>query len=180
MRRLSEASLFNSALFYLRRYSATVAQLRRVLHRKAKRTAAKEGLTDMPVDTFVEAVLLRLQLAGYLNDERVASSRAEALRRSGKSTKAIAFKLKQTGVDQKWVAQWVSAHASDEAQAAWTWARKKRLGPFRSEDKRALFRQKDFAALVRAGFSFSLAKEVIEAKAPMGPMSPMSDGETLE
>ncbi len=51
-----------------------------------------------------------------------------------------------------------------DESAVWTFARKKRLGPFRVADREA-HRQKDLARLVRAGFSFRLSKLVISTAA---------------
>ena len=51
----------------------------------------------------------------------------------------------------------------DEKSAARIWARKKRLGPFRRDAQtRQENRQRDLAALARAGFSFSTAKKIID------------------
>jgi regulatory protein len=53
-----------------------------------------------------------------------------------------------------------------EAAAARIWARKKRLGPFRADpDARKLNRQRDLAALARAGFSFAIARALIDEPA---------------
>jgi regulatory protein len=51
-----------------------------------------------------------------------------------------------------------------EEEAAKIWARKKRLGPFRTNTKtREENRQRDLAALARAGFSFAIAKKIIDS-----------------
>ena len=49
--------------------------------------------------------------------------------------------------------------------AAFKLARKRRLGPFREPDSdaRAERREKDLATLARAGFSFDVAQQVIDA-----------------
>jgi regulatory protein len=46
-------------------------------------------------------------------------------------------------------------------------ARRRRLGPYRPAE-RATFREKDLAALARAGFGFALARSVIDAERPQG------------
>ncbi|HTH17687.1 MAG TPA: regulatory protein RecX, partial [Magnetospirillum sp.] len=44
-------------------------------------------------------------------------------------------------------------------------AKKRRLGPFRLSDRDEM-RQKDLAALARAGFDFDTCRQVIEAESP--------------
>jgi regulatory protein len=64
-------------------------------------------------------------------------------------------------VAQQKVAE-ATAEVSEDA-AARIWARKKRLGPFRRDaNTRQENRQRDLAALARAGFSFSTAKKIID------------------
>jgi len=48
--------------------------------------------------------------------------------------------------------------------AALALIRRRRLGPYRDSATRADFRAKDLAALARAGFSYDLARRVIEAE----------------
>jgi regulatory protein len=44
-----------------------------------------------------------------------------------------------------------------------TLARRRRLGPYRPEADREARREKDLAALARAGFGYDIARTVIEA-----------------
>ncbi|MDE0409722.1 MAG: RecX family transcriptional regulator, partial [Alphaproteobacteria bacterium] len=45
-------------------------------------------------------------------------------------------------------------------------ARRRRLGPWRDPAERAARRQKDLAAMARAGFRLDVARQVIDAEAP--------------
>ena len=56
----------------------------------------------------------------------------------------------------------LDAEALSDRDAAWALARRRRLGPYRRIDRKA-FREKDLQAIARAGFSFSLAREVVDA-----------------
>ena len=51
-----------------------------------------------------------------------------------------------------------------EFAAAAVLARKRRLGPYRDEEARKEFYEKDLAALARAGFSYDIAKQVVETE----------------
>ena len=50
-----------------------------------------------------------------------------------------------------------------ELEAARALARRRRLGPWRGPAERAARREKDLAALARAGFGLDLARQVIDA-----------------
>lgn len=162
MRRLSERSLMNAALFYLRRYAASEAQLVRVLTRKARRRAKDAGDEATDVTTLVRAVVARVVSAGYVDDARLAAAKVASLHRAGKSRRAIRVALRTKGLGER-ADEALSAAAPSDEDAAWTLARKKRLGPFRTPSSRAERRAKDLAALARAGFPFSVAKAVIDA-----------------
>ena len=51
-------------------------------------------------------------------------------------------------------------------RAAVNLARRRRLGPFRRAGERAAMRGKDLAALARAGFSYPIAKRILDAATP--------------
>jgi regulatory protein len=51
-----------------------------------------------------------------------------------------------------------------ELEAAATYARRRRLGPHRRDpEARAERRERDLAALARAGFSYAIAQQIIDA-----------------
>ena len=53
----------------------------------------------------------------------------------------------------------------DETQLALNYAAKKKIGPFRADiDAQKQNSQKDLGTLVRAGFSYDVAKEIIFAE----------------
>ena len=93
--------------------------------------------------------------------------KAHSLRASGRSSRVIAQKLRMKGVAADVVTQKLADATAElsEEEAARIWARKKRLGPFRTNAQtREENRQRDLASLARAGFSFGIAKKVIDAE----------------
>ena len=52
---------------------------------------------------------------------------------------------------------------NSELVAAYNYARRRRLGPYRAEDSRDEYRERELAALARAGFGFDTARRVIDA-----------------
>jgi regulatory protein len=85
------------------------------------------------------------------------------LRRRGGSARAIQAKLSAKGVDRTAIAAALEGEDGDEEQAALAFARRRRLGPFRPGE-RAPYRDKDLAAMARAGFRFDVARGVIDTE----------------
>jgi regulatory protein len=89
------------------------------------------------------------------------------------------MKLREKGVEAAIIAGAVATLAPEggdaELKAAVNLARRRRLGPFRAPDRKsgnrkvqakekAKEREKQMAALARAGFSFDIARKVIDAE----------------
>jgi regulatory protein len=162
--KITPSYLENAALHYLERYSSSRANLKRVLMRKVDRSLAHwVGERDEAVP-MVEAVIAKLAGLGYLDDSAYAGTKVRGLRRKGASARLIQAALSAKGVEAETVAAALAEQDPDsELEAAFTLARRRRLGPYRAADKRAEFRAKDLAALGRAGFSWETARAVIEA-----------------
>ncbi len=70
--------------------------------------------------------------------------------------------MRQKGVAEALVNEILADSEIDEESAAVNFARKKKIGPFRAdEESRCVCRQKDLAAMIRAGFDYETAKQVI-------------------
>jgi len=167
-RKISPRYLENSALHYLKRYSSTVSQVRRVMLRKVNRSLREHGGDKDQAVLWLEALLEKLVRNGLLNDQAYAEGRAQSLRNAGRSARVITQKLRMKGVSAELAAQQLgqATQQISEDEAARIWARKKRLGPFRRDPAtRKDQRQKDLAALARAGFSFTIARTIIDEAA---------------
>lgn len=165
-RKVSPRTLENAALHYLKRYAATVSQLKRVLVRRVDRSLRVHGGDRAEALGWVGALVDKLLRNGLLNDSAYAGMKAQALRASGRSSRMIAQKLRRKGVPAELVQQKLAEATAElsEEEAARIWARKKRLGPFRRNGQdRQEHRQRDLAALARAGFSFGIARRIIDA-----------------
>ncbi|RKH17707.1 RecX family transcriptional regulator [Corallococcus sp. CA047B] len=172
-RKVSPRYLENAALHYLKRYAATVSQLKRVLMRRVDRSVKFHGGDRAEAVGWVDALAEKLIRNNLINDGAYAETKAHSLRASGRSARVITQKLRMKGVAQELVQQKVAEATQDvsEDAAALIWARKKRLGPFRRDaSTRADNRQRDLAALARAGFSFTIAKRVIDGTADEAPL----------
>lgn len=165
--KITPSYLENAALHYLERFASSSANLRRVLMRKVARSVAHWGGESQDHAAQVDATLAKLARLGYLDDAAYAESKVRALHRSGKGTRTIRATLAAKGIGGEHAAAALDALAEDVAEpdlaAAIRLARKRRLGPFRS-DGRAELRNKDLAALARAGFDFDTCRRVIDAE----------------
>ncbi|MBB3951561.1 regulatory protein RecX [Aureimonas jatrophae] len=166
-RPVSREWLFRAAAYYLERYSSSSGNLRRVLQRKVlKRTRERgeeagdfQGLIDETVAHFVE---LRL-----LDDKAYAESRVATLRRKGTSLSRTRMKLIEKGVDAETAQAALGRDETPEAEAAQRLVRRRRLGPYRTRE-RAERRDRDIAAVMRAGFSFRDAVAAVDGEAEEG------------
>lgn len=163
---MTETSLAAAALFYLSRYASSSGNLRRVLMRKVARSAAFYGDDPAPLKPVIDRLVAGHTQSGAINDTLYAESQTRALRRRGGSARAIVQKLNAKGVPAEIIAETASALTEEgsDLDAAFRFARRRRLGPFRADDGRADHRQRDMAALGRAGFGYQVAATIIDAE----------------
>jgi len=157
-------------LAYLARFAASSAHLTRLLVAKVRRSAQRHGTDETAGIRFVTGLVERLQSAGLLDDQRYAEGKALSLRRRGGSSRRVRAALAAKGITPEQAeAALVAADAErpeedGDLAAARRFAQRRRLGPWRLRE-RAHHRNKDLAALGRAGFSLEVAREVIDGRA---------------
>jgi len=165
-RKATPKYLRNSALYYLARYSSSSGHLRRLLQVKVMRSARAHDTDPEEGAAAIEALIADLLGMGLLDDARYAQERARILHRRGASMRAIRAELRAKGIEADDIERALAAlreeAAEPELAAALAYARRRRLGPYRKEDARQDYREKDLAALGRKGFSYELARRVIE------------------
>ena len=172
-----EATLEQAALKYLERYSSSLAGLRRVLRRRVRR-AARAGQGDVAAgDAMIETVLGGLVQTGLVDDGKYAEFRAASLSRRGASLATIRNDLRARGVAGPLIEAALAAlkhelgsESNDETDraAALNLARRRRLGPFRAPTVRKAYRDRDLAAMGRAGFAYDIARAVIDGEPENG------------
>ncbi|KRE13932.1 hypothetical protein ASE63_18210 [Bosea sp. Root381] len=168
-RRITADYLQRAALHYLERYAAPTAQLRRVLARKVALSCRHHGQEPAAFSTVLDDVVARCVASGLVDDQRFAEARAASLQRRGRSSRAIAASLAAKGVARDLAARASDSNDEDELAAARKTARRKRIGPWNHSD-RVGDRQKDLAALARAGFTMTIARAVIDGAGDEEPM----------
>ena len=151
---------------YLDQRGATEAWFRRWLRRRVAAAVAAHGSDAAEAARWVDAAIERMRAGRLLDDEAWAESRARALRRRGGSERAVRATLARKGVAADTAAQVLAEEAPDaDLTAARAWARAHRLGPWRRGEGGAEVRQKELARLARRGFSFAIARQVIDGPA---------------
>ena len=160
--------LENAALYHLDRYATSRAHLARLLMMRVERSARAHGTDREEGAKQVDAILEKLVRNGLLDDRSFAETRARGLHRRGTSARGIradlAAKGVATGLIDSALAKLADESEDPETRAAITYARKRRLGPYRNTAQRAEKRDRDMAALGRKGFSYDLVRRIIDAK----------------
>ena len=158
-----------SGTAYLQRYAATTARFRRVMKRKIDRSVAHWQSDPEEAAELLDELVVQLQEAGWLDDARFTKARVADLHRRGTSRRMIQAKLAAQGgpreLVQEALAELSEGEGNAELRAGLAYARRRRLGPFRIDpDQRRERREKDLASMGRAGFAWSIAREVIDAE----------------
>lgn len=168
--KVSEPMVRQAALGYLERYATSAGHLTRLLLVKVGRSARFHGTEPEDGRLLVERVVAKLVATGLLDDRAYAAAMTRTWRRRGASAKAVRAKLAAKGVAAELAEEALAALREEEGDsdlaAAVAYVRRRRLGPFRSVERRAASQDRDLAALARAGFSYDLARKVIEAAEP--------------
>lgn len=160
--------LTNKALHYLGRYASTSARLETVLRRFAQRKL--EQADPALLETALKEVITNCIELGYLDDEAFIRSQFRQGLRNGHSQKRILLKLAQKGISGAQALSVLQASDEDtpsgntaELAAALIYARKKSVGPYsRNLPVPAEDRQKQLGRLARNGFSFDVARKVMD------------------
>ena len=171
---MTQARLGNIADYYVQRYTSSCENLRRVLLRRADKALRVHGGDREEIKQWIEEIVARMYRAGILDDARFALGRAVTLRRLGKSPVKIRAQLASKVVDRSIIDDVLKETAVTDTgedatlDAARTYAQRRRLGPFNNkptapEDAQAQY-QKDLGALARAGFSYDIARRVLESE----------------
>ena len=154
-RPLDDAALKDLALAYVARFATSSGKLRDYLRRKLR----ERGFDGPPPD--IEALVERYVALGYVDDAAFARNREEGLRARGYGQRRVEMALRAAGIAEEIRAS-VGPSEYDARHAAYRLAERRRFGPFGDPGDRDR-RQKQIAAMVRAGHSFDAARAMVEA-----------------
>ncbi len=156
-RPLDQARLEELALAYVARFATSATKLARYLQRKLR-----ERGWDGEADPDVAALVARHVDFGHIDDAAFARARAGGLLRRGYGARRIGQALGEAGIAES-IRQGTRPSAAAARQAALTLARKRGFGPFGIEQLDRPRREKQLAALLRAGHPLDFAREMVDA-----------------
>ncbi|MFA7602657.1 MAG: RecX family transcriptional regulator [Novosphingobium sp.] len=156
-RPLDSARLEELALAYVARFATSRAKLEGYLARKL-RERGWEGEGEPPVAALAE----RFVAAGYIDDAAYARARAGSLLRRGYGQARVAQALGAAGIGEDIRAQ-VRPGEGARRRAALAMVRKRRFGPFGAGPADRPAREKQIAAMLRAGHALDSARELVDA-----------------
>ncbi|KQS02395.1 RecX family transcriptional regulator [Sphingomonas sp. Leaf357] len=97
---------------------------------------------------------------GYIDDRAFGEARASAMARRGLGQRRVAGALRQAGIGEEDANALAPAIEERAIDAALTYARKKRIGPFALTAADRALREKQIGAMIRAGHDFTLARRI--------------------
>ncbi|MGK6355924.1 regulatory protein RecX [Sphingomonas sp. DT-207] len=153
---LEAADLERLALRYVERYATTRGRLATYLASKIReRGWSGESAPDLT------ALAERMAELGYVDDRGFADAKANAMARRGLGARRVAEALRHAGVESADAAALAPDIEARAATSALAFARRKRIGPFGAEVPDKAQREKQLAAMLRAGHSFDLARRIV-------------------
>lgn len=154
---LDAARLDELALTYVARFATSAARLERYLKRKLRERGWEgEREPDLP------ALVGRYVELGYVDDEAFARARSGSLLRRGYGPRRVREALGEAGIAEA-IREEVRPGETAERRAALALARKRGFGPFGREPVDRERRQKQIAAMLRAGHPLDSAREMVDA-----------------
>ena len=166
-RKVTPTSLRNAALYYLQRYASSSENLREVLTRRVRRAERHHEIDRDEAASWIDAIVEDFQKSGLLDDRTYAEARVQTMFRQGRSQRRMALELRNKGVASADIdaalATLATEHQAHDRTAALRYVRRRRLGPYRQR-AREEYRDRDLAAVARAGFDYETARRVIDAE----------------
>ena len=118
----------------------------------------------------VDELVARFVSSALLDDRQYAAARAASLHRRGHGARRIRAQLFAKGLDPADIDAALESlgdsSADPEFDAACAYARRRRLGPWGRPEGREVRREKELASMGRAGFTWNLARRIIDAQDP--------------
>ncbi|KHK93071.1 regulatory protein RecX [Novosphingobium malaysiense] len=159
-RPLTSARLEELALAYVARFATTQAKLRGYLQRKV-RERGWEDEGPPPIENLVN----RYAELGYVDDEAWARMKAGSLLRRGYGTRRVAEALGHAGIEED-VREDMRPPEAEQRRAALVMARRRRFGPYAVQPIDRPVREKQLAAMLRAGHPLDIARRIVDATDP--------------
>lgn len=163
---LDPASLRELALAYVARFATSSGRLEDYLRRKLRERGwsagdddGEGGAADAPD---LAALVQEFAECGYLDDAAYARSRSADLLRRGYGARRVGEALRQAGIDEE-VRAGVAPGEAAARQAALRLVQRRRFGPYATGPVDPSLREKQLAAMLRAGHALDIARNLLNA-----------------
>jgi regulatory protein len=155
----------NFSFAYIEKYAPSKQQLRTYLLKKYLKAKVpnvkKQDITDL-----IDIVLVDLEKSKFISDKFYSESKSRSLIQKGSSINKIRSYLFSKGINDIYIKETIDKIKEDNSDQDFfsgiKICKKKRIGPARAEDNRALFYKKDISLLARNGFSFETSKRIMD------------------
>lgn len=167
-KKITEKYLYNSGLAYLQRFPSSTAHFKTIMTRKIERSCRHHADQDKEAcGALLDKVTAQFANMGYLDDALYLRGMVNSLRGRGLSARAIIMKLQQKGLAQDDIKAALGAYdeeyESNDFDAALRLCRRKKIGPYGPAGAEPAQKQKWLGTLARAGFSYDVAVQALEA-----------------
>ena len=136
-RKMTAERLERAAYHYLQRFAASRARFREVLEQKVRRLRPDRAPPSAEEQAWIDSIEQKCLRLGLLDDRRYAEMKARTLLRRGQPPRRVAQWLRARGVGAADIESALAALADR--------------------------RQREIAAMMRAGFSYGLARMIVDA-----------------
>lgn len=159
IRPLNAVKLEELALAYVARFATSAAKLEGYLARKLReRGWDEEGEAAARISALVE----RFVAVGYVDDLAYARAKSGSLLRRGYGQRRVGQALSQAGIGED-VRDAVRAGPGTQRRAALACAQKRGFGPFGKAEPDRAQKEKQIAAMLRAGHALDSARLLVNA-----------------
>ncbi|MFT5684120.1 MAG: regulatory protein [Myxococcota bacterium] len=164
----TEGYLTNVARWYIERYNPCSGGLRRALMKRVNKGLREHGGDRDEALEVMEGVVKKMVDGGVINDMAFARNWVASYHHRGVTRRDMSQRLRAKGVPREItdaaIKEMEEAAEHDPAlQAAVAYVRRRRFGPWRLDPgKRDARREKDLAAMARAGHRYHVAKRVLD------------------
>ncbi len=155
---LDNALLRDLALSYMARYATSTAKLERYLRRKID----ERGWAENEPAADLEGLVARYAELGYVDDETYARTKSGSLLRRGYGARRVSQALGKDGISSD-IREEIAASEAELRHAVLAMAQKRRFGPFGADLPDRDRREKQLAAMMRAGHDLDSARQMVDA-----------------
>ncbi len=162
---LTVEEMRNFAFAYTEKYAPSKQQLKTYLLKKYLK-ASIPNVKKQDITNLIDIVLSDLEKNKFINDQFYSDSKAKSMIQRGSSINKIRNYLIGKGINNEFIKDTVNKiqdqNSDQDFFSAIKICKKKRIGPSRDEDNRALFYKKDIGVLARSGFNFEVSRRVMD------------------